>query len=206
MIRARHHMVIYPMFKWLTRLLVRRNFSSVEVHADFDDQGGGVLVLANHISWWDGFWMELLNQKLLRRRLHFMMLHEQLKKHWYFQYAGGYSVRKGTREVVESIRYTNELLCSGANMVLMFPQGQIHSAYCDFIHFEKGAERIVGRSATELQVLFVANFIDYYSNAKPTLFIYAKSYSSSSLKDKNLEQEYNQFYNRVLNQHKAKIS
>jgi 1-acyl-sn-glycerol-3-phosphate acyltransferase len=206
MIVAKHHSVIYPFFKWFTRRLLKRNFHSIQIESDFEDKAQPVLVLANHISWWDGFWVEYLNQQTIHRRFHFMMLEEQLKKHWYFRYTGGYSVRPKSREMVKSIEYTIGLLKNPANIILLFPQGKIHSAFNDSIHFESGIQQIIHKTDPDFQVLFVANFTDYLSDVKPNLFIYAKAVRSSKLKNGNVEEEYNQFYLQVLNHHKTKIS
>jgi len=204
--RANHHPVIYPLFKWLTRFILKRHFSTISFDVDFTDNGQAVLVVANHVSWWDGFWVECLNQQVIKRRLHFMMQEQQLRRHWYFQHAGGYPVLKGSRQAVESIAYTVELLQSPGNMTLMFPQGTIGSAYSDTFRFEGGIDRVVKRCDDKVQVLMVANLTDYFSNPKPYLFIYAKGYTAAQLKDANLEQEYNSFYSAVLSQQKSRRS
>jgi 1-acyl-sn-glycerol-3-phosphate acyltransferase len=165
-----------------------------------------VIVVANHISWWDGFWVRYLNQQIIHRRFHFMMLEEQLKKHWYFQYTGGYSVKRNSRDTVESVDYSIELLKDNENLVLMFPQGKIHSSHNYSIRFESGIRHIVAKCADNSQVLFVANFTDYFSDAKPNLFIYIKTYTAALLKSRNIEDEYNLFFTGVLNHHKTKTS
>jgi hypothetical protein len=88
----------------------------------------------------------------------------------------------------------------------MFPQGKINSAYNNNIHFEKGVKHIVNKSPDVMQVLFVANFIDYFSDVKPNLYIYYEAYSALLLKKNDIEKEYNQFYSRVLNHHKTQTS
>lgn len=206
MIKSKQHKVIYPMFMWLTRFLLKRNYNSVTIEGEFKDNGYSVLVIANHISWWDGFWIMLLNLKVIKRKFHFMMLEEQLKKHWYFQYSGGYSIKKKTRGIIESINYTIELLKQQGNIVIMFPQGQIHSMYNNTIEFEKGVERIIKNTSPETQVLFVANLIDYFSDAKPNLFIYLKSFLAKDFQQSNVEYEYNKFYAKVLDIQKSKVS
>ena len=72
-----------------------------------------------------------------------MMLEEQLRRHWYFNYTGGYSVKKHSRSALESIDYTAELLTDPGNVVLLFPQGEINSLYKDTFVFEKGIERML---------------------------------------------------------------
>ena len=206
MIKAKHHIVIYPLFKLLTRYLLKRNFNSINIEGVFNDNVKPVLVIANHISWWDGFWISYLNLKVTHRKIHFMMLEEQLKKHWYFQFSGAYSIKKNSRSVLDSIDYTYELLKVKENMVFVFPQGKINSMQNNFITFEKGVKRIVETCITNVQVLFVANFIDYFSNAKPNLFMYIKSISAFNFTDNSIEHEYNNFYMKALNEQKTKVS
>lgn len=203
---AKHHVVIYPMFKYLTRFLLRRYFSSVTIKGDFEDNGSPVLVISNHISWWDGFWMLFLNIKVINRKFHFMMLEEQLRKHWYFRYTGGYSVKRGSRSILETINYTSRILEKRANMVLMFPQGQINSIYNSEIKFEQGIGRITKNSLPDMQILFVVNMIDYFSDFKPNLIIYIKTISCNGMDHESVETQYNRFYAEVLGKQKIKVS
>jgi len=206
MIKAKHHKVIYPMFQWLSKFLINRNFNSVNISGEFADNGKSILVIANHVSWWDGFWVDYLNQKIMKRKFHFMMLEDQLKKHWYFCYTGGYSVKKKSRSILNSISYSVMLLQQPENLVLMFPQGEIHSIHNDAVVFENGVERIIKKTAPETQVVFVANLIDYFSDSKPNLFIYFKLVLSQDLQKTTVENEYNTFYQQSLNSQKNKTS
>jgi 1-acyl-sn-glycerol-3-phosphate acyltransferase len=206
MITAKHHIVIYYFFKWLNGFLLRRNFNTVNVEGKFEDNGSSVLVVANHISWWDGFWVEYLNRKRIHRKFYFMMLEEQLKRYRFFQYCGGFSVKKGSREVVDSIDYTLELLSKDENMVLMFPQGKIYSSYNSEVLFESGIQHIIERCKDETQVIFVVNLTDYFSDSKPNLFIYTKVCTAGSLRHGSVEDEYNGFLSMVMECHKTKSS
>ncbi len=206
MIKAKHHKVIYPLFQWLSRFLINRKFHSVYINGEFRDNGNSVLVIANHVSWWDGFWIMLLNLKIINRRFHFMMLEEQLKKHWYFNYTGGYSIKKKSRSIKESINYSIKLLQQSQNMVLLFPQGQIHSLYLNKVVFEKGIERIIQNTALDTQIMFVANLVDYFSDNKPNLFIYHKLFLTKDFSNTDIETAYNNFYEEVITIQKAKIS
>jgi len=206
MIKAKHHIVIYPMFQKLTRMLLNRHFHAASIVGDFNDNGKSVLVIANHISWWDGFWIMLLNLRVIKRRFHFMMLEEQLKKHWYFQYTGGFSIKKKSRSIIASIDYTKRLLEQDDNMVLMFPQGEITSMHQHTIKFDNGVNRIIQQSGNEMQVLFVANLLDYFSNSKPTLYMHIETHQAKDLKNGNIESEYNKFYATAFNAQKSKTS
>ncbi len=206
MIKAKHHKVIYFMFQWLTRFFIKRNFNSVCIDGEFADNGKSVLVIANHVSWWDGFWVEYLNQKCIHRKFYFMMLEGQLRKHWYFKYTGGYSVKKESRTIIESINYSIVLLQQPESLVLMFPQGQIHSMYNNTANFEKGVELIISNIYPETQILFVVNLVDYLSDRNPNLYVYIRQFLAKDLQQTNIEREYNNFYRQIFNTQKSKIS
>jgi hypothetical protein len=91
-------------------------------------------------------------------------------------------------------------------MVLIFPQGEIYSMHVDYIKFEKGVEKIIDKISYDTQVLFVVNLIDYFSNKKPNLYMYFKSFMANDLQQKDIEYLYNVFYKETLSQHKTKTS
>ena len=88
----------------------------------------------------------------------------------------------------------------------MFPQGENHSIYNDAVAFENGVERIIKKTASETQVVFVANLIDYFSDSKPNLFIYFKSFLAQDFQKNTVENEYNTFFKQSLNFQKIKTS
>jgi len=182
--------------------LLKKRFNLIRTIGDFKDSGKPVLVIANHFSWWDGFWLMYLNLKLIHRKFHFMMLEEQLKKHWYFQFAGGYSVKKKSRSVLESLKYTDRLLKDPKNMVFIFPQGEIQSQHSSTITFEQGVQRIIEKLTDEIHVVFVANLLDYFSHPKPSLYMYIETHNSQQLKSGSVESKYLRFYMQALSKQK----
>jgi len=203
-LKARHHFFIYPFFKWYAGWIILRHFGRVELKNDFDDRDLPILLLANHVSWWDGFFAMQLNVKVLRRKFHLMMLEEQLKKFSFFNKTGGYSIRKKSRETLESINYTAELLRKRGNMVLLFPQGKIESIYKTSFQFESGIGRIVEKADCEIHLLFMANLINYFSRRKPSLYIYVVEYKSNKLDIKSIQDAYNLFYNQCIAENSLK--
>ena len=127
-----------------------------------------------------------------------MMLEEQLLKFSFFNKTGGYSIRKKSREAIESINYTAELLRDGGNMVLLFPQGKIESIYKTSFDFEGGIGRIIEKTGCAIHILFMANLIDYFSSRKPGLFIYVSEYQSDKFDTKSIQDAYNLFYNQCM--------
>jgi 1-acyl-sn-glycerol-3-phosphate acyltransferase len=197
-IEAKHHPFIYPFFKMYALYKVRRNFKEVKITGAFEDKKLPVLLVSNHLSWWDGFWAMYLNLKLLHRKFHFMMLEEQLRRYSFFINTGGYSVRKGSRSIIESIDYTKRLLTDNRNMVLLFPQGTITSVYDQSLKFEKGLDHILKNLEGKVQVLFLANLVDYFSFEKPTLYMYLHEYFFSGPGSAKPEEEYNRFYRECI--------
>ncbi len=202
-LRAKHNFVIYPFFKRYALWIIRRSFSKVQILGSLNDKNKPVLLISNHISWWDGFWAMYLNRYILKRRFHFMMLEEQLRKFWFFNYAGGFSVKKNTRSMVESLNYTAELLNDSKNMVLMFPQGEIESMHQQNFVFEKGIERVLEGKDNKVQIVFMANLVDYFSQPKPCINIYIQEYSDQPLNFEAIEKSYNQFFARSIEKQKS---
>lgn len=155
------------------------------------------MLVCNHISWWDGLWTLHINQTLFHRKYHFMMLQTMLQKNWFFKYTGGFSINKKSRSVIESLDYTAELLADENNMVLLFPQGEISSMHNREFVFDKGIEKILQRTKKEVQVIFVANLVDYLANAKPSLFAYLRNYTGN-YKILEIQEAYNRFYGDCL--------
>jgi 1-acyl-sn-glycerol-3-phosphate acyltransferase len=193
-IKSRHHFIIYPYFRIYAILKIWMNFRKVVISGEFKDKDLPLLIISNHISWWDGIWVMYLNLKLLRRKFHFMMLEEQVKKFPVLNKVGGFSVKKRSRTIIETLNYTNEILADKKNLVLIFPQGGIQSVYNQHIKFERGLEKILKDNSGKIQVLFLANLIDYFSEEKPTLFIYLKEFNEPSFSLEIIEKEYNSFY------------
>ena len=193
MLRSKHHFFIYPFFQHYTRWLLKRHFRGVTIEGSFADRGKPVLLIGNHIGWWDGFWAMYLKLEVVKRRFHFMMQEDQLLRFRFFNYTGAFSVNRKSREVVESLHYAASLLEDPENMVLIYPQGKLQSLYSPQFIFEKGIERILQGREGEVQLLMSVNMIDYLAHRKPTLYIYLRDYGGSFRREA-LEEAYNRFY------------
>ena len=201
-IKAKHHFVIHPFFKLFSRAMTNLHFSGVEIIGDVDvSEHRAILLISNHTSWWDGFWQLYLNMMVFKKKFHFMMFEEQLRKHWYFNYTGGFSVKKSARSAVETIQYSAKLLSHPNNLVLIFPQGKVESIHNHSITFEKGVEKILKKTNRKnVQVVFLVNSIDYFINRKPILYHYLKEYKGESIAFEELEKSYNTFFKKSIKQ------
>lgn len=130
-----------------------------------------------------------------------MMLEEQLRKYWFFNLSGGFSVKKKSRSVLESIAYASEILEDKGNLLLVFPQGEIQSAYRSSFVFESGTERILAGKADRVQVVFMAALTDYFSSPKPGAWFYLEEFKGSTTHGGDMQKGYNDFYSRIINTH-----
>jgi 1-acyl-sn-glycerol-3-phosphate acyltransferase len=193
-LKAKHNFILYPFFKWYAAFLIKKHHGRIKIVGDFKDKQLPILLISNHISWWDGFWALYINQKVLHRKFHFMMLAEQLRKYWFFNYTGGFSIDKSTKSIVESLNYASELLANKENMVLIFPQGEIQSLHNQDLHFEKGVEHILKNKKSTVQIVFLVNLIDYFSNPKAGIYFHIREYNLEAYDIKSIQKSYTEFY------------
>jgi 1-acyl-sn-glycerol-3-phosphate acyltransferase len=188
-------------FRIYTRLMIRWHFKKVNLHGEFTDLGYPVLMIGNHFSWWDGFIANLLNLKVLHRRIHIMMLEEQLSGRGFLRKTGAYSVKRGSRSVLESLDFTADLLNNEKNLVVFYPQGEFESIYKQDVRFEKGIRRINSRARNKFHFVFYVALVDYFSFRKPSLSIYFREFPQElALNPEALEMEYNVYLRECIKQ------
>lgn len=199
MITARHAQWFQWLFERYLSFMFRLHFRSIEIVGEVEDKGLPILVIANHISWWDGFWILHLNKKKFKRRLFVMMLEDQLEKNRFLRKIGAFSIKKNSKTAKRSLYYAAEKLTDPRNMVLLFPQGEIRSQHTYPMVFDHGWARVILNSHAHFQPLMVAHVLDYFSSPKPLLrqYIYSPE-QTSGFTCSELQQEYNSFYNRCI--------
>lgn len=201
-IQARHHWFYYPFFKLYSRWLPRLDFSRVELHNRIDDPGLPILMIGNHTTWWDGFIGQYINMELFHRRIHIMMLEEQLRNRMFLNKTGAYSIRKGSRSALDSIRYTAEILRDPGNMVILFPQGRIHSTQDHPVAFEKGWYRLFSYLEGPVQVVFYITLFDFFSSRKPELHLYLYDYDYHGKDPEEINSDFNRCLETSIGQQK----
>jgi len=201
MIRAKHSKWFGKLFNIYLLLVYRLYFNKLEIKGHVNDLMLPILVVANHVSWWDGFWVLRINQKLWKRQLFVMMLECQLQKNMFLCRLGAFSIKKRSRTMRSSIEYAANILKDGGKLLLLFPQGQIHSQYTSPMKFQKGWYRIVELAGNPVQVVMVANLTDYLASPKPSLtqYIFSPGIAQDYSPDQ-LEAIYNDFYRKCVDQ------
>lgn len=192
MIRANHKKRWELFFRTYTAIQLKRHFHKIVVEGDYALSTKPILLISNHFSFWDGFIHFYLNDSVFHKKIHVMMLHEQLLKHRFLQWCGAFSVQRGRRDIIESLKYSCEVLTGSENLLVIFPQGEIHSQHHHNLSFGKGVHYLLEKCGNEIQIVFNVNLADYYSQKRPTLTCYLKEYKPEegiSLRD--LENDFN---------------
>jgi len=205
MIKANHTFWGEMFFKYYSKFKLENHFNTIRFLGDIEDLNQPILIISNHFSWWDGFIQLQLNNKFLKRKFHVMMLEEQLNKFMILNKGGAFSVQKNSRDIINSLNYSVEVLSDKNNLLLMFPQGEIQSLYTDNYVFGNGLSYLLKNKKTAIQLIFNINLVDYFSESKPTLSIYFKKFEFRTDTDlSEIEVEFNAFADHCKSQQKDK--
>lgn len=175
MVRNKDNWFKFNFFSRYISRRVKKHFHEISYNSIQVDPKKSVLLVANHYSWWDGFLLFHLNKLLLKKKFHIMILEETIIKHGFLKYVGCFSVSKGSKSIIETLKYAGNLLDNPQNLLVIFPQGNLNSNFTDAVNFEKGLGKLVGFSRQNFQYIFAASFMEHFSEPKPTAFIYLKT-------------------------------
>ena len=156
-------------FRWFVDRILNRHFERILIEPQGPIPCGPLLVLANHVGWWDAFLVHRINQVLFRHRYHVLMLEPELSKQPFFRRMGAFSWHRGDRaEALKGVGYAAGLLTDPSNLVLIFPQGEIRSQYLDRVRFGSAARWIARRAGPAVKIVFVSMLLDYALWSRPT--------------------------------------
>ena len=194
--------MIYPkknfLIKWFfhtyIRFIVTRNFKAINFDLLTIDTSASIMLVANHYSWWDGFVLYWLNERLFKKNFHIMILEETVQKFFFMKYLGAFSIQKKSRDMIESINYAAALLEHPENLVLIFPQGKLFSNFVNVIHFEQGLQRILAKINGNFKVIFAATFTENFTYRRPSVNIFLEQQDATT-DSKDVAYNYQYFYN-----------
>ena len=173
-IPARHERWADLLFSRYLRVIMAKDFQSVRLMGPVARLPDDIplLIVANHGTWWDGFFVYLCNEMFLGRKLHLMMLEEQLRRFPFFRRLGAFGIRRGhPRAVAESLRYAASLLDAPGNAVCIFPQGEIKARSVRPLGFKRGIETIVKMHDGDVTILPLAIRCELLGWRKPVAFL-----------------------------------
>jgi hypothetical protein len=195
MLVPRRNKIIYSFFSWLISRLIRSDFQKFDFNNVSFDQNRAILILSNHLSWWDGFWIFQINRIHFKKRFHVMITEENYEKVWFLKYLGGFSVKKNSRSVIQTLEYAGRLLDDPQNLVLIFPQGKLYSGHTDQIQFQKGLMNMINISSKKFQYIFSAIFVDYFEHRKASVTCYLEGWEGAEFTSLQLiKSAYNKHY------------
>ncbi|MBF8294167.1 MAG: putative phospholipid/glycerol acyltransferase [Bacteroidetes bacterium] len=156
-----------PLFNSLFSLyvshLLRRHFNRILVRFPSLPLSGPRIYIANHNTWWDGFFLCALNDLYLRDELYVMMREEQFLKFPFSRKIGAFSINAGSiSDVKAAFEYSVRVLQSSSRASLwIFPSGKI-TPYGSDPAYKDGFARIASsiQEATIVPVAIRAEYID----------------------------------------------
>jgi 1-acyl-sn-glycerol-3-phosphate acyltransferase len=164
------------MFRPYLRRIMRRSFHAVRLLGEAPEPPRDLplIVVANHGTWWDGLFIYTLNADVLHRKLHIMMLEEQLRRYWFFRHLGAFGIEQGQpRSVRASLSYSAEVLREPSCCLCVFPQGTMRRLHDRPLGFKRGLAAILSMYGGEACVLPVAMACEFLGERRPQVFFLA---------------------------------
>lgn len=165
-----------------------------------------VLLLGNHISWWDGFWPLEMNRRLWKKAYYVMMLEKELRQRPFMRQGGAFSIHPQQRSMLTSLSYAGQLLTQPGNLVLIYPQGKIHSLYENEVVFRPGVERMIRKYDGNYTVVLFVACLDFGAHPRPTLYFYLKEVEREAcLAGASLSGIYEAHYREAMETHISRL-
>lgn len=172
--RVRHSRPAEIVFHWYIDRLMRKNFNSFVLLGEqpVPSPDKAILATPNHISWWDGFFIDRMRRVLFpEKKLYLMMLEEQLLKYPFFNKVGAFGIDLGKpKKVLDALRYTAQVLEQPENLAVVYPQGEIESQELPVLSQKPGITKIAEFAGKEFLLMPVFFKIMYKDQPKPELF------------------------------------
>jgi 1-acyl-sn-glycerol-3-phosphate acyltransferase len=173
MIKADHKKWAQFVFETYLKGLLKKSFYDFRIINALPelDKSKSLIITPNHFSWWDGFFIYWLNKKILNKKIYVMMLEEQLKRYWFFQKLGCYSIDlNDNKKMVSSLKYTLDLIQNTDNGITIYPQGEIQPYEQRPVQLKNGIDFIAKRSKSVFQILPTAFKIHYTNERLPIIY------------------------------------
>lgn len=155
MLKANHSFWANAIFDIYINRMLRKGFHAFYLYGSPPTVSDKPLILApNHSTWWDGFFVYILNKLYLKKKFHIMILEEQLAKYRFFRKLGGYSIDQvSPKRMMQSLQYTSSILENSDNLAVIFPQGELLPNHTRPIECRPGIGRILKMTDNEIDVL-----------------------------------------------------
>lgn len=172
MIQAEHSKIARLIFNPYINKLLRKSFTNFYLVNKLPDipENKSLIITPNHISWWDGFFIDFVARKFIDKKLHLMILESSLKKYWFFKKLGCYSITPENKQsVLETTKYTRKILSDPNNFVITYPQGEIEPFEKRPLQIKEGLKLFLNENPQNIIVLPVGFKIQYYNEKNPSV-------------------------------------
>ncbi|MDZ7342930.1 MAG: lysophospholipid acyltransferase family protein [candidate division KSB1 bacterium] len=182
MIQARHTIWAEHLFSLYLSRLLKRHFYGLSVLGEWPQTEANLplLLLPNHSTWWDGFFVFMLNKQLFHRPAYLMMLEQELIRYRFFSRLGAFSINpQSFRGIKESLRYLVHALQQHSTprpLGCIFPQGELLPWEARPLVYKRGLEVIFNMYGDKLNVLPLAIKTEFLQEQRPqTFFLFGKN-------------------------------
>jgi 1-acyl-sn-glycerol-3-phosphate acyltransferase len=172
MIKADHKKWARFIFDYYIDNLLKKNFVNYYLINDYPqiNDNLGMIITPNHISWWDGFFIDYVIKNFSKRNMYLMMLEDQLKRFWFFKKLGAYSINSASvSSLLTTAKYTKDLLKYPDNLAVIYPQGTIEPFEKRPLTIKKGLKLFIENMENEIVVVPAAFKIQYFNEKKPSV-------------------------------------
>jgi len=192
MIKARHSKWADKIFFAYIRRLLKKHFNGLHYYGEppVFKQDIPVILLPNHSSWWDGFFVYILNKKLFNREIYLMMLEEELANNSFFSRVGAYSINQDSLSgVKESLDYTRSIILNkSTSLICVFPQGELLPWGVTPPGFKRGPEIILRKVPGPVYICLLAIKIEFLNEQRPDVFFMYEYFLESSPNTINMKE------------------
>jgi hypothetical protein len=215
MIEAKHYKFYRFLFNLYINSQIKKYFNRFYVigkNPEIKDNKS-LLVLPNHFSWWDGFFVDLIYRKFFsNRKIYMMVMEETVRRYWFFNKIGAFSInQKSPKDILKSFHYAKNLLNEENNFVVIFPQGEL-KPYTTQIEIKPGIVEFLLKDIGDFNLIFLAMKIQFEKERKPNVYFKMSEIKSSEEYVSNSEKLKNDFLrnlleleNEILSSHRLEI-
>jgi len=175
MIKANKKPWFDRLFTFYLERLMRKHFSHFYITGEFPEipEDVSVTFAPNHFSWWDGFFIDAITRRLLpNKQFNLLMLEDQLEQYFFFKYLGCFSINlQKTSSMIESIKYSREVLSQSSQLLVVYPQGEIEPYDKPELTLKNGIVSMVKGNEKGTVVLPVGFKIQYDNQQHPDLYV-----------------------------------
>jgi len=154
MIVSRRKEIVFRFVLFWVRRALRKHFHAIHLegleHLQAVPLSQPVIIVANHHTWWDGFFAALLAGETPLRKYHVVQEERHLQRYLFFRYAGVFGIDLSRPAAsLPGLRHALQILAQPRNVVWIFPEGLLTSPTAPF-QIRGGAELLAKKSGAAI--------------------------------------------------------